>query len=235
MINELLFFLTVFLNFIGVAVIFRLFGKTGLFAWIGFAIILANIEVVKCVDLFTLSLTVGNVIYGTIFLATDVLSEYYGEAEARKAVLIGFIIMVAFTLFMQIDLLFVPNESDFASESMETIFSLLPRLCIASVLTYIVSNLLDTYLYKMWRDSKFCQGDKNLWIRNNGSTMISQAVDSVLFALIAYVGLFDWEVIGELILTTYLIKLLIAVLDTPFIYGIKKFMPKGQKSFFGTE
>lgn len=235
MINEALFFLTIVLNFIGVFVIFKLFGKTGLFAWIGFAIILANIEVIKCVDLFTLALTIGNVIYGTIFLATDVLSEYYGEKEARRAVFIGFVIMVSFTIFIQVDLLFVPNSEDFASEAMETIFSLLPRICIASVLTYIVSNLMDTYLYGWWRKTKFCQNDKNMWIRNNGSTLISQAVDSIMFALIAYVGLFPMEIVLELALTTYAIKVLIALLDTPFLYCIKKYIPKGSKPILSDE
>lgn len=121
---------------------FLIFGKAGLFVWIGFATVVANIEVTKSIDMFGLSVTLGNVIYGTIFLATDILSENYGGKEARKGVMIGFFTTVVFTIMSQINLLFIPNEQDFVSGAMETVFSIMPRICIASIVTYLISNTL---------------------------------------------------------------------------------------------
>jgi uncharacterized integral membrane protein (TIGR00697 family) len=216
--NELLFFVTIVMNFVGILLAYKFFGKMGLFSWIALATVIANIEVTKCVDMFGMSLTLGNVIYGSTFLATDMLSELYGGAEARRGVLTGFFAMVAFTLMSQVNLLFEPNSQDFVSDAMKTIFSLTPRLCVASMGAYLVSNLLDTYSYD-WIKKRF---PRQLWLRNNGSTMTSQLVDSFLFTFAAFYGVFDMPMLIELSFTTYLIKVLTAACDTPFMYAAKK-------------
>lgn len=215
--NEILFLITLILNFSGILAAYKFFGKTGLYSWIAFSTIMANIEVVKCVDIFGMSLTLGNVIYGTNFLVTDILSEKYGGKDARKAVCIGFAAMVVFTILTQINLLYVPNSEDFASDAMKTLFSLTPRLCIASLTAYFISNILDTYTFEFLK-----KHNKHLWIRNNLSTMSSQLVDTVLFTLIAFYGVFSNAMLIELMITTYAIKVLIAACDTPFIYLARK-------------
>lgn len=215
--NELLFFLTILLNFCGILIAYKVFGKTGLFVWIGFATVIANIEVTKCVDMFGLSVTLGNVIYGTTFLATDILSEKYGGKEARKGVLIGFFTTVVFTVMSQVNLLFIPNSEDVVSEAMKTVFSFMPRICISSVIAYLISNMLDTFTY----DAIKKHFPNQLWLRNNGSTMTSQLVDSFLFTIIAFAGVFDFLTIIELSLTTYAIKIIVAACDTPFLYIAK--------------
>lgn len=218
--NELLFIATLLVNFIGILIAFKLFGKMGLYGWIAFATVSANIEVIKCVDLFGMSLTLGNVIYGTIFLATDILSELYGEKEARRGVYMGFFSMLAFTVMSQINLRYVPNASDYASDALQTIFSLTPRLCAASLVAYFISNTLDTYTYAAIK--KALPADKYLWLRNNGSTMTSQLIDSVLFTFGAFAGVFDVHMLLMLTLTTYAIKLIVALCDTPFLYIAKR-------------
>lgn len=216
--NELLFGITLLINFVGILISYKIFKKTGLYAWIAFATIIANIEVTKCVDIFGMSLTLGNVIYGTIFLATDILSELYGGKSARKGVFIGFFSMIVFTIFSQINLLFIPNSFDYVSEAMKTIFALTPRICVGSLTAYLVSNTLDTYTYDFIR-KKF---PKYLWLRNNVSTMTSQLVDSFLFTILAFAGVFSWFEIIELSITTYLLKLIISLCDTPFLYIARK-------------
>lgn len=218
--NELLFFITLIVNFIGIILAYKLFGKKGLFSWIAFATVSANIEVIKCVDIFGLPLTLGNVIYGTIFLATDILSELYGGKEARKGVWIGFYAMITFTILSQINLLYIPNANDFSSDALKTIFALTPRICFASLFAYIISNNLDTYIYDFIR--KKLPNDKWLWVRNNGSTMTSQLIDSFLFTFVAFIGVFELPMLIELSLTTYLIKVIIAACDTPFLYIAKR-------------
>lgn len=219
--NELLFIITILVNFVTILLSYKIFNKMGLFVWIAIATIIANIEQTKCIDMFGLSLTLGNVIYSTIFLATDILSEIYGGKEARKAIRIGFFSMLFFTILTQIDLLFIPNSQDLVNDAMNTIFGFMPRFCFASLLTYMISNTLDTYLYELIKN-KFPQ-DKFLWIRNNGSTMVSQFIDSFLFTILAFVGIYSWEVIIHLSLITYVIKFIVAILDTPFIYIAKNF------------
>lgn len=217
--NEILFIITILVNFISILITYKLFNKTGLFVWVAISTIIANIEATKCVDIFNMSLTLGNVAYSTVFLATDILSEIYGGKEARKAVRIGFFSMIVFTILTQIDLLYTPNSQDLVNESMHIIFGFMPRLCFASLLTYIISNTLDTYLYEFIKN-KFPE-NKYLWIRNNASTMISQLIDSILFTIVAFLGIYSFDVIVNLIIVTYIIKFVVAVLDTPFIYIAK--------------
>ena len=128
--NETLFFITLIINFCGILFSYRFFGKIGIFCWIAMATIIANVEVLKCVDIFNMALTLGNVTYGSIFLATDILNEKYGVQEARKSIYIGFFALLVFTLITQIDLLFIPNSSDFVAESMKTLFTITPRACL---------------------------------------------------------------------------------------------------------
>lgn len=100
---------------------YRLFGKVGIFAWIGMATVVANIQVVKTVDLqfgtLAIVITLGNTMYGTIYLASDLLNEKYGEADAKKAVWFGFFTLIASTIIMQMALLFNPAEPGVAGAS----------------------------------------------------------------------------------------------------------------------
>lgn len=211
--NELLFIGTAVFCLGMTLLAFRLWGKRGLYVWIALATIIANIEVVKCVDMFGMAVTLGNVMYGSLFLCTDIMSELYGGKEARKLVAVGFFTLLMFTAITQIGLLYVPNAQDWASGYMKDLFGVVPRICLASVVAYIVSNTLDTYLYD-WIGKR----TTSKWIRNNGSTLTSQIIDSVLFSVMAFAGVFDWATIFELILTTYAIKVMFALLDTPFLY-----------------
>ena len=227
--NELLFFLTVILSFLGVLVAFRFWGKAGIFAWIGFSTLLMNIEVLKCIDLFGLPVTLGNVLYGSTFLCTDILSENFGGKMHAKSMIVDdeytIIGSMNFSnsgmILSQLSLQFVPNDSDFITPHLKAVFEVVPRLTLASIVAFVCSNTLDTYLYEFW--SKFT---KKIWIRNNASTMISQAVDIIVFGLIGWTGLFPWDVVWDLIWTSYVIKILIAALDTPFAYAAKRIYAK---------
>lgn len=218
--NETLFFIAIIVNFLGVTLAYKLFSKTGIYAWIALATVIANIEVVKCVDIFGLPLTLGNVTYGSIFLATDILNEKYGREKAQKGVFLGFFSLLVLTLFTQIDLLYIPSSNDFAQGAMQTIFALTPRICLGSMLAYLVSNTMDVFLYKKIRD--ILPSDKFLWVRNNAATMTSQLVDTILFTFIAFFEVFPLSIVLKLCFTTYVLKLIIAVCDTPFLYLAKR-------------
>jgi len=221
--NELLWGLFILVQFGLLVGAYKLFGLTGLYVWIGFAIVAANIQVVKMVDLFGVSGTLGNIMYGSIFLATDLINEKYGRKQAQKAVYIGFIMLVSFTVITQVSLKFAPNEFDFAQSSLETLFSLLPRITIGSLTAYLVSQTLDVYLFDKIKN-KF--GSKNqLWIRNNGSTLVSQAIDTAIFTFIAFTGALPFAVVMEIFWFSYVIKLITSLVDTPFVYWMRSIKP----------
>lgn len=217
--NEILWFLLLLANFFAILVAYRFFGKTGLYIWIPISTILSNIQVLKMVDLLTIGVTLGNITYASSFLVTDILSENYGEKSARKSVFIGFFSLSATVIIMNLALMFKPNEFDFIQESLANIFSLLPRIALASLLAYAVSQLHDVWAYNFWKSR--LPGMKFLWLRNNASTMVSQFIDSVIFTFIAFWGLLPKSEFIEILITTYLLKWIVAMVDTPFLYLAK--------------
>ncbi|MEH7087089.1 queuosine precursor transporter, partial [Neobacillus drentensis] len=115
-------------NFSLFLICYRFFGKKGLYAWVGVATVIANIQVTKTIDMFGFVMTLGNTIYGTIYLTSDLLNEKYGEKEAKKAVWFGFFTLIMTTIMMQMALQFTPQEQDIAQKPLEAIFGLMPRL-----------------------------------------------------------------------------------------------------------
>jgi len=232
--NEILWFLFAIVNFVMIVFAYKLFGKTGLFAWIALGTILANIQVTKTIEFqlfgLVITATLGNIMYGTLFLVTDALGEKYGIKHARRAVYIGFFSLLATVVIMQFAIMFTPAADDFAHESIRTIFEVLPRIALASLLAYIVSQLFDVYFFQVIK--KAFPSDKMLWLRNNGSTAISQLIDTLIFVPIAFMPLpflgidgYPMDIVLSIFLTTYFIKLIVAAIDTPFVYFIKKITP----------
>jgi len=180
------------------------------------------------VDLFGLSTTAGNVLYASTFLVTDILSEKYGKKDARKAVFYSFSIMLLWLLGTQLILWFTPNANDYINDSLKVVFGLVPRITIASLIGFICSQTIDVSLYHLiWK--KTGDGKSKLWLRNNGSTLISQAVDTVLFTFLAFWGTYPTDVFFSILITTYLFKAIVALVDTPFIYIARKIRPVEEK------
>lgn len=221
--NELLWVVFLVVQFGLLVGVYKLFGLTGLYVWIGFGIVAANIQVIKMIDLFGINATLGNVMYASIFLATDLINEKYGRKKAQKAVYIGFMMLISFTVITQLSLLFTPNASDFAQGSLETIFSLLPRITLGSLTAYLISQTLDVFLFDKIK-SKY-GSPSQLWIRNNGSTLISQAVDTAIFTFIAFTGAVPFAVVVEIFWFSYVIKVITSVADTPFVYWMRRIKP----------
>ncbi|MFH2129029.1 MAG: queuosine precursor transporter [bacterium] len=224
--NELYWGLMLLLNFGAIMLSYRLFGKTGLFIWTPIAVIVANIQVLKTIELFGVVATLGNIVYATSFLVTDILSENHGKKDARKAVAIGFFSLITMTVLMNVALLFTPHSSDFAQQSLTTLFSILPRIALASLTAYLISQLHDIKAYHFWK-TKF-PDTRYIWLRNNASTMVSQLLDTVIFTFIAFYGVFPTNVFLEILVTTYLLKWLVAALDTPLVYWAKKMHSEGK-------
>ncbi|MDG0792623.1 queuosine precursor transporter [Cohnella ginsengisoli] len=208
-------------NFALFLVCYRLFGKNGLYTWIGAATLLANIQVVKTIEIFGIVMTLGNTIYATIYLTTDLLNEKYGEKEARKAVWFGFFTMIMSLVIMQMVLHFKPGADDFSQEALHTIFGITPRIVLGSLCAYFVSQFLDVRIFSRLKVAY--PSRSQLWIRNNGSTGLSQLVDTLIFSSIAFIGLYPWDVWWEIAITTYVLKFVISAASTPVIYWARSF------------
>ena len=225
MTNNILFFISIFVGY-GLALgFFRLFGKAGLYAWVSFAVVVANIEVIECVDLFGMAVTLGNVVYCTINLATDILSENWGEREGRRAVWLGFCSLFAAIVLVRLALLFTPNEYDFAAPALRTVFDVVPRVAVASLVSMLICNMLNTRLYAL-----VSKHTTHIWLRSGVSTFTSQLIDSFLFTFAAFYGLFSLTVCLELSLTTFLLKGIIALFEIPSAYLGKRIYQLKQHS-----
>lgn len=221
--NEVLWIIFAITNFLLFLACFKIFGKSGIFAWIAMGTILANIQVMKSITLFGLEATLGNIMYGTIFLATDALSEKYGKKESQKGVYIGFFTLAVSIILMEIALLFNPNDFDIAQPHLEAIFGVYLRVAAASLVAYIVSQSLDVNLFHKIKSR--LPETKWLWVRNNVATIISQLVDTAIFVTLAFLGTMEISTLFEIFLSTFLIKMMVALLDTPFVYLVKKIKP----------
>lgn len=217
--NEFIWISMMLLGLGSAILAYRLFGRLGLYIVIISNLLLANLQVMKIVEIFGITATLGNVLYASVFLSTDILSEMYGKRAAYKGVLMGFFALIMMVIFLQFALVFEPAPEDKVHESMKVLFNFMPRVVTASLIAYIISQSHDIWSFHFWRE--MTKG-KFLWLRNNASTLVSQFIDSVVFTTIAFYGLFSFNVFLQILFTTYIFKVIVAGTDTPFIYLAKR-------------
>ena len=184
---------------------------------------IASILAGKIIDIFGLYVPAGVLAYSITFMATDAIAEVWGKARANWVVIVGFISLMVVLILINIAIIlpaapFWKNQSAF-----ETILHGTSRIIIASFVAYIISQLHDVWAFHLWK--KITKG-KFLWLRNNLSTMVSQFLDTVIFISIAFYGL---QPVGKLIWGQYIVKLGIALLDTPLVYLVVYLIRKKQK------
>ena len=227
--NEILLIGSLILLFGGVLLFYYLFGTTGLYCWTVFATIAANIEVLILVNAFGMEQTLGNVMFASTFLVTDILSEVAGKKEANKAVRLGIFSSLFFILVSQLWLQFTPAETDFIMPHIQAVFSNTPRLMLASFLVYAICQQFDVWAYHKWwafTTKKCGDSQRFLWVRNNGSTLISQFLNTLLFTLGAFWGVHDTPTLISIIASSYVIFVCTSLLDTPFIFLARKIKPR---------
>ncbi len=228
--TELLWVLMLLFCFLSILIFLKLFGYVGIYIYSSLAVIAGNIQVLKTVDFFYSPepVALGTILFATTFLCTDILSEYYGKEKARKNILIGFSAFLFMTLLMIITLGFKPSSEDWVQESLTNVFTPMTRFFVASMIAYLVSQYFDVWFFNYL---KKITSEKYLWLRNNISTVSSSLVDNTVFSVFAWILLNPetvsvYDVIMIYILGTYLLRVIIALLDTPFIYIAKFFIKK---------
>lgn len=226
MYNEFFGITTFFVTFIVMVLMYRCFGKQGLIAWVAIGTIIANIQVIKTVDIFGISATLGNVMFASIYLATDILNDIYGRKVAKRAVWLGFSSTLVMIIVMQMSLHFIPAPEDISQKALSTIFDLVPRIALGSIIAYIIGQHVDVFIFSMIK--KVFQSDKTFIIRAYGSTVLSSIIDTALFVTIAFIGTLPASVVFEIFITTYVLKLVSTIFNVPFGYIAKSFYRKGK-------
>lgn len=187
-------------------------------------LVISNIISVKLFDLGGLViLPVAAIVYVLTYPLTDVIGEVYGKDTARKTVNAGFITLLFVSVFIYIAIKLPPAAYFSYQSEFETILGGSFRIIIASLVAYVISQNLDVNIFHKLKEK---HGSKKLWIRNNSSTMISQLVDTTIFITIAFYGVMPLNVLLGLIVTQYLFKLVVSILDTPLVYLLVKLCQK---------
>ena len=212
--NIALGFVNIVVTFSLVVLIEKLFKKEGLYVWVSIATILANLTVCKMIDVFNFTTSLGNVIFASTFLATDIISEKYSAKEARKAVYLSIFAGITFIIITQLTLLFTPSSEDVVQGAMKTLFAINLRTSIASMGMFFIANMLDIYIYNKLKEKL----PKKLWLRNNVATITCNCIENYFFNTLAFIGIFSLPVIISIATTTTIIEIVIAVCDTPFLY-----------------
>ena len=234
--NELLLILSLLFIFGSALAAYALFGRTGLYVVSAAATILANIEVMILVDAFGMEQTLGNVLFAVTFLVTDILSECEGKKAANRAVWTGIFASVFFLVLSRGWLLYTPSPNDMVMPGILTVFSNTPRTIVASLSVYAISQFFDVWLYHRWWDftsRRFKDSRRFLWLRNNGSTLISQIVNTLLFTAFAFWGLYDWPTLASIFLSSYLIYVVTSLADTPFVYLARRISDRRKENTAG--
>lgn len=221
MFNEILLMASIVVFYGAVIILYKLFGRGGLLVWMGMATVLANIEVLRVIDAFGMEMTLGNILFASTFLVTDILSENEGREFASKTAWLGIIAAVAFALISQSWLLYVPSANDWAGEAFRTIFTVTPRIVAASVIVYAICQHFDIWLYhRIWNFTTRLTGDKTrlMWFRNNAATMVTQAINTVLYNVGAFWGMYSVKTLVSICASCYLIFIVTSICDTPALY-----------------
>ena len=189
------------------------------FFWTPFAF-LANPDSGNWVGWFseyTFELSVGILPYPITFLVTDIISEIYGREKANRVVMVGFISSIFIMGVVMVgDMVSATQWSPVDGSVFHRVFGLFGPAVFASMTAYITAQFIDIRIFHFWKRKT---NNRHLWLRNNGSTIFSQLIDtlSVLFLLCSF-GVIDWVRFYPLLINGFLFKVLVALIDTPFFY-----------------
>ena len=197
-----------------VVLIEKFFKKEGLFVWISIATVISNILICKSIDILGFTTALGNILFASTFLATDILVEKYGVKDSRKAIVLGVCSQIVFIIITQLALLYIPSGVDQVQDAMKTLFSINLRVSIASIVMYFISNMFDIYLFQKIKKKI----PNKLWLRNNIATIVSNCLENYIFSLLAFTGIYSFGIIISIASVASIIEIIIAICDTPFLY-----------------
>lgn len=187
-------------------------------------LVIAGVLANKIVNVAGLIVPAGVLAYSITFPITDIICEVWGKKRGKYVVFSGFITLLVVLGLIRLALIFPKAPFWTNEEAFARILGSTSRIIIASFIAYLVSQYHDVWAFHFWR--KVTKG-KYLWLRNNASTFVSQFIDTVVFITIAFYGVMP---VLTLIKGQYIIKLLIALVDTPVVYFGIWLIRRGEKN-----
>jgi len=225
--QELLWIVTVVYD-LGLAILlYRFFGKYGLYTAVVLGIVLGNLQGGKVSELtlfgYSFTASMGAILYSGIYFATDVLNEKFGREEANRAVMLGFVANVAVMITLWISIQFRPSDITGSALEVHNAISTLagysPIFVIGSLTAYLISQTFDVWFFHKIRSYT---GESKLWLRNNLSTITSQLLDTMIYQFTWVMAGMDIKTAFLIAVTKYIFKVFIAGIDTIFIYWVRK-------------
>jgi len=194
----------------------------------GFVTVLLCANVIgaaKVAELGGFTFGAGVLFFPISYVFGDVLTEVYGYARARKVVWAGFGAL-AFASFMSWAILAFPPAPGWPHQAAyETVFGATPRIVLASLIAYFSGEFCNSYvLAKM----KLFTSGRQLWSRTIGSTIVGEAVDSAIFYPVAFLGVWEMDLVWRVMVSNYLLKVLWEILMTPFTYRLVNFLKRAE-------
>ena len=162
-------------------------------------------------------ISVGMIPFPVTFLLTDLINEFYGHKMARTVTMVGFFMAV-----LTVSLLYIASVVPYApfsaitQQSYENVFLGSFRIFAASLAAYLIAQFTDIGVFRLIKKST---QNRRLWLRATGSTAVSQLIDTCVIQTLAWVGTDTQPHIPNIILTSYAVKLLVAIALTPLIYA----------------
>ncbi|MFI5334373.1 MAG: queuosine precursor transporter [Chlamydiales bacterium] len=214
--NELLFSFHIFLV-LGFAWGALKLGREALISWIALQAILANLFVIKQIELFGLGVTCSDVYAIGSMLGLNLLQEYFGKESATRATWISFFLMIFFAIMSGAHLLYLPSARDTSHPSFLAVLSQTPRLLLASLCTFFVVQRVDVHLFHLFQK---LLPHSSLALRTGITLTLSQLLDTALFSFLGLYGIVSS--VGTLLLFSFLIKLLIIFALLPALLFFKR-------------
>ena len=215
MINEILFIVAVLVNFLFILFATR-FGRGGLILMMSVNMILVSTFAPKLITVFGLLSNVGNIFYGSLFLASNLLIERYGKQAGYSAIWISFAGNILFIVMGQFALRLLGDPASLmVSDALSLVFSNVPRIALASIAAYLTVQYFNVWFYS-WIKEKTAGG--RLWLRHIASSTLAQFFDSIIFFTIAFVGVMETSVLIQAILVGFFLKTCIGVASTACMY-----------------
>ncbi len=180
-------------------------------------LLISNIASSKIAAIGPLTLDAGTILFPLSYIIGDSLTEVYGYSKTRRVIWIGFMCNVLMIpIFLIVGAL--PPSPDWPhQDAYNLILGLTPRIILASMIAYLAGEFSNSFILakiKIWTRGKY------LWMRTIGSTLIGEFLDTFLFILIAFTGVFPTHVLVALLLSNYIFKVLVEILFTPITYLI---------------
>jgi len=185
------------------------------------ALILAEITGSKLIQLpvttgLVFTMTMGVVPFPVTFIVTDIINEYYGRKGIRFVTFVGMGMILLVLAILQVDMRIpAAGISPVGDEAFNIVFSASGRIILGSLTAYVIGQLVDISVFHWVRDRT---GERLLWLRATGSTIVSQLIDSFVVLFIAFSGVLSVEQIIDIGVTNYVYKFLIAIGITPLLY-----------------